>query len=78
MVRLSALVEVHQVVAVTQHLTEAQTVSMVEAVEELELSVKVLRVELVLVLGTQVLVVELVDQDVLTPLLVVLEFKTAS
>jgi hypothetical protein len=66
-----ALVVELLVVAVTQHLTEAQTVSMVEAVEELELSVKVLRVELGLVLGTQVLVVELVDQDVLTRLQVV-------
>jgi hypothetical protein len=49
-------VEVHQVVVLVHRITVTQTVPMVEAVEELELSVKVLRVELVLVTGTQVLV----------------------
>jgi hypothetical protein len=51
---------------------------MVEAVEELELSVKGLRVELVLVNGTQVLVVELEVQDALTRLLVDQVCRTAS
>jgi hypothetical protein len=78
MVKLSALVVVHRVVAETLQATGLLTASTVEAVEELELSVKVMTVELVLVLGTQGLVVELVDQDALTLLLVVSEFKTAS
>jgi hypothetical protein len=71
MVKLSALVVVHRVVAETLQATGLLTASTVEAVEELELSVKVTMVELVLVLGTQVLAVELVDQDALTRLLVV-------
>jgi hypothetical protein len=65
------LVVVHLVVAVTLLATGPLTVSMVEAVAVQELSVKVMMVELALVLGTQVAVVELVDQDVLTHLLVV-------
>jgi hypothetical protein len=65
-------------VAVTLLATGLLTASTVEAVEVQELSVKVTMVELVLVLGTQGLVVELVDQDALTLLLVVSEFKTAS
>jgi hypothetical protein len=51
------------VVVVMLKATLASTVHTVEAVAELGLSVKVMMVELVLVLGIQVLVVELVDQD---------------
>jgi hypothetical protein len=66
-----ALVVVHLVVAVTLQATGLLTASTAEAVEVQELLVKVLMAELVLVLGTQVLAVELVDQDALTRLLVV-------
>jgi hypothetical protein len=58
-------------VAVVHKITVTQMVHTVEAVEVQELSVKVMTVELVLDSGTQVLVVALEDQDVLTRLLVV-------
>jgi hypothetical protein len=59
------------VVAEMLHLTEAQMVNTVEVVEVQVHLVKDLRAELVLVLGTQVLVEVLEVQDALTRLLVV-------
>jgi hypothetical protein len=56
MVRPLALVEVHQVVVVVRRITVTQMVHTVEAAAVLEPLDKDLKVELVLVLGTQVLV----------------------
>jgi hypothetical protein len=70
------LVEVHQAVAVEHKITVVQMVHMAVAVEVQELLAKVMMAELVLVLGTQVLVEVLEDQDALTHLVVVQECQT--
>jgi hypothetical protein len=67
------LVEVHQVVVLEHRITVTQMVHTVEAVEELEPLVRVPTVELVLVTGTQVLVVALSRLVEATHLLVVQE-----